>query len=128
MLNMLCCPSDQVPVYKGAHAPLLQVGCDGVYHHGKNGMGGVTDEVVGDIRLLQSEHAVNTLVRLARKHKGKLTANIITMVVLFLGGLSVTNRPIRLMCLTFVCPSVCPSTFSFPDSNSKTLCPNLAGR
>ena len=29
-----------------------------------------------------------------------------------------TNTPIRLMCPT----SVCPSTFSFLDSNSKTLC------
>ena len=37
----------------------------------------------------------------------------------FLGGLRVTNPPIRLMCPT----SVCPSTFSFLDSNSKTLCP-----
>ena len=36
----------------------------------------------------------------------------------FLGGLRVTNPPIRLMCTT----SFCPSTFSFPDSNSKTLC------
>ena len=43
--------------------------------------------------------------------------------VLFLGGLRVTNPPIRLMCPTSVRPSVCPSTFSFPDSNSKTLCP-----
>ena len=34
----------------------------------------------------------------------------------FLGGL-VTH-------IRFVCPtSVCPSTFSFPDSNSKMLCP-----
>ena len=37
----------------------------------------------------------------------------------FLGGLRVTNPPIRLMCPT----SVCPSTFSFPDSNSKMVCP-----
>ena len=35
----------------------------------------------------------------------------------FLGGLHVTNLPIRLMCPT----SVYPSTFSFPDSNSKTV-------
>ena len=38
--------------------------------------------------------------------------------LLFLGGLHVTNLPIRLMCLT----PVCPSTFSFLDSNSKMLC------
>ena len=37
----------------------------------------------------------------------------------FLGGLHVTNPPIRFMCPT----SVCLSTFSFPDSNSKMLCP-----
>ena len=36
----------------------------------------------------------------------------------FLGGLHVTNPPIRLMCPM----SDCPSTFLFPDSNSKTLC------
>ena len=41
-------------------------------------------------------------------------------VVLLLGGLRVTNPPIRLMCLT----SACPSIFSFPDSNSKTLLSN----
>ena len=38
----------------------------------------------------------------------------------FLGGLRVTDRPIRLM--PSVCPlSVCLSTFWFPDSNSNTL-------
>ena len=42
-----------------------------------------------------------------------------TKLALFLGGLHVTNPPIRFMCPT----SVCPSTFSFPDSYSKTLCP-----
>ena len=44
-------------------------------------------------------------------------------VLILLGGLHVTNPPIRLMCPTSVCPSVCPSTFLFPDSNSKMLCP-----
>ena len=38
---------------------------------------------------------------------------------LFLGGLRVTNPSIRLMCPT----SVCLSTFSFLDSNSKMLYP-----
>ena len=38
--------------------------------------------------------------------------------ILLLGRLHVTNLPIRLMCLT----SVCLSTFSFSDSNLKTLC------
>ena len=38
---------------------------------------------------------------------------------LLLGGLRVTNPPIRLMCPT----SVRLSTFFFPDSNSKTVCP-----
>ena len=40
-------------------------------------------------------------------------------LILFFGGLHVTNPPIRLMCPT----AVCPSTFSIPDSNLKTLCP-----
>ena len=36
----------------------------------------------------------------------------------FLDRLRVTNPPIRLMCPT----SNCPFTFSFPDSDAKTLC------
>ena len=40
-------------------------------------------------------------------------------LIWFLGGLHVINPNIRLMCPT----SVCPSTFSFPDSNSKMVCP-----
>ena len=38
---------------------------------------------------------------------------------LLLDGLCVTNPPIRLMCPM----SVCPSIFSFADSNLKMLCP-----
>ena len=41
----------------------------------------------------------------------------------FLGGLRVTNLPIRLTCPTSVCLSDHLSTFLFPDSNSKMLCP-----
>ena len=37
----------------------------------------------------------------------------------FIGRLHVINPPIRLMCPT----SVCLLTLSFPDSNSKALCP-----
>ena len=44
---------------------------------------------------------------------------LMTNNIPFLGGLLVTNPPIRLMCQT----SVCPSTFWFPDSNSNMLLP-----
>ena len=44
-------------------------------------------------------------------------------IIYILSGLFVTNPPIRLMSLTSFCPSVCPSTFLFLDSNLKTLCP-----
>ena len=44
----------------------------------------------------------------------------IISLVDFLGGLRVTNPPIRLMCPTSVCLSVRPH-FSFPDSNFKTV-------
>ena len=44
--------------------------------------------------------------------------NLTTIIKILLGGLHVTNPPIRLMCPTSV-----RLHFSFLDSNSKTVCP-----
>ena len=49
-----------------------------------------------------------------------LNINILFSQTSFLGGLRVTNPPIRLMCPTSVCPSV---RVWFPDSNLKTVWP-----
>ena len=71
------------------------------------------DELERELR----ERAVKSMKR--AKGKVRVIVTILNLVFQFLGGLHVTNPPIRLMCPT----SVCPSTFSFPDSNLKMLCP-----
>ncbi|WAR05360.1 RIHA-like protein [Mya arenaria] len=41
------------------------------YYHGSDGLGDVPDPEAPDKSLIQSEHAVNALIRLSKKYKGK---------------------------------------------------------
>ena len=65
----------QIPVYKGASAPLIRPSkqSDGSFHHGDNGMGGVPDPDPPSIDLIQSEHAVSALIRMANERPGEIT-------------------------------------------------------
>ena len=65
----------QIPVFKGAASPLIGQNTtdEGHYHHGDDGMGGVPDPDPPSIDLIQSEHAVNALIRLANERPGEIT-------------------------------------------------------
>ncbi|WAR30402.1 URH2-like protein [Mya arenaria] len=43
------------------------------YYHGSDGLGDVPDPEAPDKSLIQSEHAVNALIRLSKKYKGELS-------------------------------------------------------
>ncbi len=65
----------QIPVFKGAASPLLgqDTTDDGHYHHGNDGMGGVPDPDPPSGDLIQSEHAVCALIRMAYERPGEIT-------------------------------------------------------
>ncbi|XP_072016098.1 uncharacterized protein [Amphiura filiformis] len=65
----------EIPVFKGASSPLIGQDAtgDSHYHHGNDGMGGVPDPDPPSRDLIQSEHAVNALIRLANEHPGEIS-------------------------------------------------------
>ncbi|XP_052790179.1 pyrimidine-specific ribonucleoside hydrolase RihA-like [Mya arenaria] len=63
-----------IPVYIGCNEALLgdeKESSD--YYHGSDGLGDVPDPEAPDKSLIQSEHAVNALIRLSKKYKGELS-------------------------------------------------------
>ncbi|XP_077993337.1 nucleoside hydrolase-like isoform X2 [Glandiceps talaboti] len=67
------CNRLDIPVFKGASLSLQ--GSDDRAHeyHGSDGLGDATDHKEVDTGLIQSEHAVNALIRYANEMKGELT-------------------------------------------------------
>ncbi|CAH1250664.1 Hypp8892 [Branchiostoma lanceolatum] len=62
-----------VPVYRGAAVPILGNHIDARYWHGKDGLGDVPDPDPPSEELVQSEHAVNALLRLSKEHPGEIS-------------------------------------------------------
>ncbi|XP_028396689.1 uncharacterized protein LOC114520585 [Dendronephthya gigantea] len=62
-----------IPVYKGASSPLLPVKFDASHYHGDDGLGDSKEVPEPDLTLLQSEHAVNYLVRISQECRGEIT-------------------------------------------------------
>ncbi|XP_019621061.1 PREDICTED: uncharacterized protein C1683.06c-like isoform X2 [Branchiostoma belcheri] len=62
-----------VPVYRGANVPILGKLVDARYWHGKDGLGDVPDPDPPSEELVQSEHAVNALLRLSKEHPGEIS-------------------------------------------------------
>ncbi|XP_078663523.1 uncharacterized protein LOC144906799 isoform X1 [Branchiostoma floridae x Branchiostoma belcheri] len=62
-----------VPVYRGANVPILGNLVDARYWHGKDGLGDVPDPDPPSEELVQSEHAVNALLRLSKEHPGEIS-------------------------------------------------------
>ncbi|XP_050403119.1 nucleoside hydrolase [Patella vulgata] len=67
------CGRLDIPVYRGADQFLMGGTTDAAGFHGNDGLGDVdwSDEV--DMELIQPEHAVNALTRMARKHSGDVS-------------------------------------------------------
>ena len=62
----------QVPVYRGASAPLLRTpAADGgaELHHGADGLGDAHFSDAPDTSIVKEEHAANAICRLAREYK-----------------------------------------------------------
>ena len=60
----------QIPIYKGATRPLVKPYVPATYFHGDDGLGDVPDVTAPDVTLIQKEHAVDALARLAEKYAG----------------------------------------------------------
>jgi purine nucleosidase len=60
-----------VPVYAGCDRPLVREAVDASYFHGPDGLG--DSHYPPSRRKVESEHAVNALIRLANAHPGQMT-------------------------------------------------------
>ncbi|XP_072016099.1 inosine-uridine preferring nucleoside hydrolase-like isoform X4 [Amphiura filiformis] len=69
------CNRLDVPVYKGTACPLISSNkrTDASFTHGSDGMGGIPDPHPPSRDLIQSEHAVNALIRMANEHPGEIS-------------------------------------------------------
>ena len=68
----LCCV--QIPVFKGIGSCLIGPESEDAHiFHGNDGMGGVPDPDPPSRELIQSEHAVNALIRMANERPGEIT-------------------------------------------------------
>lgn len=70
-LNLVALVGAETPVFAGAAQPLVHPAEDAAYVHGRDGFGdiGLPDPP----RSVQSEHAAQAMVRLAKQHPGELT-------------------------------------------------------
>lgn len=62
----------QIPVFVGCNEPLLGDKKPRSNYHGSDGFGDAPDPDAPHAKLLQKEHAVTALVRMAEEHKGNL--------------------------------------------------------
>ncbi|XP_071085417.1 nucleoside hydrolase-like [Haliotis cracherodii] len=67
------CDRLNVPVFRGAESPILSHNREPVCFHGNDGLGDCDWDEEIDTSLVQSEHAVNALIRLVNKFPGEIT-------------------------------------------------------
>ncbi|XP_022094645.1 inosine-uridine preferring nucleoside hydrolase-like isoform X2 [Acanthaster planci] len=69
------CDRLDIPVYRGAGVPLLNLSSksNAQHVHGSDGLGGVPDPDPPSLDLVQSEHAVHAMLRLTKEHPGQVT-------------------------------------------------------
>ncbi|XP_046381581.2 inosine-uridine preferring nucleoside hydrolase-like isoform X2 [Haliotis rufescens] len=67
------CDRLNVPVFRGADSPILSHNREPVCFHGNDGLGDCDWDEEIDTSLVQSEHAVNALIRLVNKFPGEIT-------------------------------------------------------
>ncbi|XP_053563684.1 inosine-uridine preferring nucleoside hydrolase [Bombina bombina] len=67
------CDSPEIPVFKGASRPLLGECIHASDYHGKDGLGDVPDPDSPGLDVVQKEHAVIAMLRIANEHPGQVT-------------------------------------------------------
>uniref|UniRef100_A0A8D0KNK3 Inosine/uridine-preferring nucleoside hydrolase domain-containing protein n=1 Tax=Salvator merianae TaxID=96440 RepID=A0A8D0KNK3_SALMN len=67
------CDKLEIPVYPGASAPILGGPVSGAFYHGKDGLGDVPDPGAPGLDLLQKEHAVLAILRIANERPGQVS-------------------------------------------------------
>ncbi|KAK2140937.1 hypothetical protein LSH36_1201g00048 [Paralvinella palmiformis] len=61
-----------IPVYRGAAKSLIGESITGIYYHGSDGFGDVSDPEAPELTHAESEHAVLAIIRMAKKYSGEL--------------------------------------------------------
>jgi len=64
---------NRIPIYKGTHVSVLEPVPNEDPFHGHDGFGNTVHDEEPDLEHLQSEHAVNALVRIAKENPGEIT-------------------------------------------------------
>ena len=70
----------QIPVYVGCSFPLLGDVHPASAYHGNDGFGDVPDPNAPDASHLQSEHAVQALLRMSKEHRGKDIGEVMSRI------------------------------------------------
>ncbi|KAM4796455.1 nucleoside hydrolase-like [Rhinophrynus dorsalis] len=66
------CDRLEIPVYRGASKSLLGQCLHASFYHGKDGLGDVPDPEAPSLDLMQKEHAVMAMIRIASEHPGQV--------------------------------------------------------
>ncbi|XP_032879133.1 inosine-uridine preferring nucleoside hydrolase-like [Amblyraja radiata] len=67
------CHKSEIPVYRGADVSLLGKELNAHLYHGKDGLGDAPDSKAPGLENIQTEHAVNAMIRIATAHAGQVT-------------------------------------------------------
>lgn len=71
LLDVLGAAPEETPIYRGASTGLLAVKYNGIYFHGTDGFG--NNHFPRSTRRVETEHAVDALIRMANERPGELT-------------------------------------------------------
>ncbi|XP_067889397.1 nucleoside hydrolase-like [Heterodontus francisci] len=67
------CQRTEIPVFRGTCGSLLGQSVNAVTYHGKDGLGDVPDPNAPGLEHLQTEHAVNAMIRIVTEHAGQIS-------------------------------------------------------
>ncbi|XP_078078532.1 inosine-uridine preferring nucleoside hydrolase-like [Mustelus asterias] len=67
------CQKSEIPVFRGACGSLLGQTLNASIYHGKDGLGDVPDPNAPGLEHLQSEHAVNAMIRIVTEHSSQIS-------------------------------------------------------
>ncbi|XP_048388083.1 nucleoside hydrolase-like [Stegostoma tigrinum] len=67
------CQRTEIPVFRGACSSLLGERLNASTYHGKDGLGDVPDSNAPGLDQLQTEHAVNAMIRMVTEHAGQVS-------------------------------------------------------